>query len=151
MFLIKKTTKSGTILEEYLFFMNILWFIRHTHSTGRSSSASFVSCYNIDPQEKLPGSLTSELVPRFEENVPCCGLMSRHWLQEEEQHVEEEHQPSENEPVRQRVGVSQPMQPQLQHATTDTVRSTNSSNKNWLMWFLVAAIMFLVYRRLFLI
>ena len=65
--------------------------------------------------------------------------------------MEEEQQSSENEPVRQRVGVSQPMQPLLQHATTGTVSNTNSSYKNWLMWLLVVAIIFLIYRRLFLI
>lgn len=69
---------------------------------------------------------------------------------EEEQPVEEVQQPSENEQVGQRVGVSQPVQPQLQHATVGTVSNTNSSYRSWLMWFLLAAIMFLICRRLFL-
>jgi hypothetical protein len=84
----------------------------------------------------------------------CC-------LQVEEQPLvegtEEEQQPSEDEQVRQRVGMSRPMppsemqpQPQPQHATIGIVSSTSDSYKNWLMWFLVAAIIVLIYRRLFL-
>jgi hypothetical protein len=76
---------------------------------------------------------------------------------------EEEQPPSEDEQVRQRVGMSRPMrssemqlqpqpqpQPQPQHATIGIVSSTSDSYKNWLMWLLVAAIIFLIYRRLFL-
>jgi hypothetical protein len=71
--------------------------------------------------------------------------------------TEEEEQFTEDEPVRQRLGVSQHMQPQpqppLQHATDATVgvvSSTSDSYKNWLIWFLVVAIIFLIYRRVFL-
>jgi hypothetical protein len=72
------------------------------------------------------------------------------WLQEEQQPAEEVQQPSENEQMRQRAGASQPVHLQLQHATVTTVSNTNGSYRSWLMWFLLAAIMFLICRRLFL-
>lgn len=89
-------------------------------------------------------------------NGQCCDKDSWkdkfqiHPQLEEAPHVEEVQQPSENEQVRQRVGVSQPVQPQVQHATVDTVSNTNRSYRSWLMWFLLAAIVFLICRRLFL-
>ncbi|XP_021930947.1 ubiquitin-conjugating enzyme E2 J1-like isoform X2 [Zootermopsis nevadensis] len=68
---------------------------------------------------------------------------------------DEERQPSDDEKVRLRVGLSRlippsEMQTQPQHSTIGIVSNASGSYKNWLIWFLVGAIIFLIYRRLFL-
>ena len=49
--LLIKNCKGITILEEYLFFMNVFWFIRHTlYGQEQQYKVRFGNCYNINPK-----------------------------------------------------------------------------------------------------
>ncbi|PNF28086.1 Ubiquitin-conjugating enzyme E2 J1 [Cryptotermes secundus] len=103
--------------------------------------------------EQLSSSVSKPPTQEESSLIRQIALKAEEQPVEEEGENEEEQQPSEDKPVRQRLGVSQHLQPQsqLQHATVGVVSSTSDSYKNWLMWFLVAVIIFLIYRRLFLV
>ncbi|XP_069700001.1 ubiquitin-conjugating enzyme E2 J1-like [Periplaneta americana] len=119
----------------------------------KSQSWECSSCGKI--AEQLSASVSKP--PTQEES----SLIRQIALKAEEQ-KEVEQPAEEDETVRQRVSVSRTpapvteMQPQPQiqpqHATTmvGVVTSTSDSYKNLLIWFLVAAIGLLIYRRLFL-